>query len=119
MASQPCHEPAIMRRASDISPAEIAALKARVPSAFAAPFGRRALRAFGILAVLLWLALLFWWFDISPSRLRHGLAGLRVILRLMIPPRAGAQWPDILRGLAESVAWRFAARLLPRFWLCL
>src|SRR5580704_14573075 len=30
-----------------------------------------------------------------------------VILRQMIPPSPGQQWPDILQGLAESVAMAF------------
>lgn len=102
----------MMRRASDISPAEIAALKARVPRAFAPTVGRGVLRAFGVLAVLSWLALLFWWFDISPNRLWHGLAGLQKILRLMVPPRAGEQWLDILRGLSESVAMAFCGTVI-------
>ncbi len=54
-----------------------------------------------------WLVALCVWFDITPARLSRGLSGLFVILRQMIPPSPGAQWQDILRGLAESVAMAF------------
>ena len=54
-----------------------------------------------------WLGTLLWWFDITPARLLHGLSGLYVIIRLMIPPSPGAQWMDILQGMAESVAMAF------------
>jgi len=50
---------------------------------------------------------LCWWFEITPARLQRGLSGLLVILRQMFPPSPGAQWEDILRGLAQSVAMAF------------
>jgi phosphonate transport system permease protein len=86
---------------------QIAALRARLPRAFSpAPAVRTRRIAIG-LAALAWLATLLWWFDITPTRLWHGLSGLYVIIRLMIPPSPGAQWMDILQGLAESVAMAF------------
>lgn len=81
----------------------IAALRLRVPGAFGAAPGRVALR---------WLAAaggltLCWWFDITPARLAHGVSGLLVIVRQMVPPRPGDQWGDVLRGMGESVAMAF------------
>ncbi|MCW3477511.1 phosphonate ABC transporter, permease protein PhnE [Limobrevibacterium gyesilva] len=86
---------------------EIAALRARMPRAFAPPPGVRAARIIGGLAALSWLLALLWWFDITPMRLWGGIAGLSRIIVLMIPPSPGEQWQDILRGLAESVAMAF------------
>ncbi|MBN8872327.1 MAG: phosphonate ABC transporter, permease protein PhnE [Rhodospirillales bacterium] len=87
--------------------AEFAALKARYPRAFRVRPGQRALRIAGGLAAVAWLIALLWWFDINPARLSRGLSGLFVILRQMVPPSPGAQWQDILQGLAESVAMAF------------
>ena len=86
---------------------QIAALRARMPRAFTAAPAVRARRIAIAVAALAWLATLLWWFDIMPARLLHGLSGLAVIVRLMIPPSPGAQWMDILQGMAESVAMAF------------
>ncbi len=59
-----------------------------------------------------WLAIVSVWFDITLARLWNGLGGLFKILSLMIPPRAGEMWVEILRGLAESVAMAFLGTLL-------
>jgi phosphonate transport system permease protein len=86
---------------------DLAALKARYPSAFGPSTGQYIMRGTGGVLVLAWLIALFWWFDITPARLSHGLSGLFVILRQMVPPSPGAQAADILQGLAESVAMAF------------
>ncbi|MBN8928599.1 MAG: phosphonate ABC transporter, permease protein PhnE [Rhodospirillales bacterium] len=86
---------------------DLAALKARYPRAFGASPGQRAMRIAGGIAAAAWLVALLWWFDITPARLSRGLSGLFVILRQMVPPSPGAQWQDILQGLAESVAMAF------------
>ena len=78
-----------------------------MPRAFGPAPGVRLVRALTAAAALAWLAVLFWWFDITPARLWNGLSGLGVILQQMVPPNPGEQWPDILRGLAESVAMAF------------
>ena len=67
----------------------------------------RVLRGAGALLFVAWFVALCIWFDITPARLSHGISGLFVILRQMIPPSPGAQWQDILQGLAESVAMAF------------
>ena len=87
--------------------AEIASWQARLPRAFGPTPTGRALRWVAGVAVLAWLAALFWWFDITFARLWHGIDGLTVILRLMIPPSPGEQWQDILQGIGESVAMAF------------
>jgi phosphonate transport system permease protein len=92
---------------TSITADEIAALRARLPRAFAPAPAVRARRIAIGLAALAWLVTLLWWFDITPARLWHGLSGLYIIIRLMIPPSPGAQWLDILQGLAESVAMAF------------
>ncbi len=90
-----------------ISPAQIAALRARMPRAFAPSPAVRALRIAGGVAFAIWLATLLWWFDFSPLRIWNGLDGLFKIIVLMIPPSPGEQWPEILIGLGESVAMAF------------
>lgn len=64
-------------------------------------------RMLGGLAFVAWTIALCIWFEIGPARLARGLDGLFAILRAMIPPSPGAQWQDILQGLAESVAMAF------------
>ena len=90
-----------------VSPADIAALRARNPRAFGPGPAGVALRWVAAAAVLAWLAALCWWFDITPQRIAKGAAGLGTILRQMVPPSPGDQWQDILRGLGESVAMAF------------
>src|SRR6478736_2680837 len=91
----------------DACMSDVAELRVRFPRAFGASRATRVLRWFGALLFVAWLAVLCVWFDITPARLSHGISGLFVILRQMIPPSPGAQWQDILQGLAESVAMAF------------
>ena len=90
-----------------MTPDAVAVLKSRYPRAFGAPPLTRAIRVLLGVAALAWLVALLIWFDITPTRLWAGIGGLGKILRLMVPPSPGAQWADILRGLAESVAMAF------------
>jgi phosphonate transport system permease protein len=91
---------------------QVAALRARMPAAFGATPRTRLLRIIGAAAALGWLAFLFWWFDITPTRLWNGLSGLGVIVTLMIPPSPGEQWVEILKGIAESIAMAFLGTLV-------
>jgi phosphonate transport system permease protein len=100
-----------MKPADAITGAEIAAAKARLPAAFGPSRSTRLRRAAGIVLVLAWMVGLCVWFDITPARLSHGVSGLFVILGQMVPPRPGAQWQGILRGLGESVAMAFLGTL--------
>jgi len=90
-----------------VSEADIAALRARVPDAFGPRPSIRALRIGAGVLALGWFAAALIAFDLTPSRLWNGFFGLYRIIRLMIPPSPGAQWEDILNGLAQSVAMAF------------
>jgi phosphonate transport system permease protein len=96
-----------MKLVAQVTAADIAAAKAAVPAAFGAPLRRRLQRLVLAGLVLVWFVVLLRWFDITPARLSHGISGVWVILRLMVPPSPGAQWQDILQGLGESVAMAF------------
>ncbi len=87
--------------------ADIVRLRARFPRAFGPPAWQRAAWMLGSVAFMIWLAALCAWFDITPARMSKGVSGLFVILRMMVPPNPGAQWADILQGLAQSVAMAF------------
>ena len=87
-----------------MSPAQVAAWRARVPGAFPR-WG--AARLLGWASFALWLGATLWWFDVTPARIWNGLSGLGVILRLMVPPSPGAMWQEILHGMAESLAMAF------------
>jgi phosphonate transport system permease protein len=92
---------------SDGTSSDLAELRARFPRIFAPSRLTRVLRGAGALLFVAWFVALCIWFDITPARLSRGISGLFVILRQMIPPSPGAQWQDILQGLAESVAMAF------------
>ena len=86
---------------------EIAAIRLRMPRAFGPAPARRVAGVVGWLAAAFWLLGLLRWFDITPVRIWNGLSGLFTIIVLMFPPSPGAQWADILQGMAESVAMAF------------
>lgn len=96
----------MLRRAA-VTPADIVAWRDRMPRAFGARVWVRVARAVGAVLAAVWLVTMLRWFDITPGRIWNGLDGLGKIVRLMIPPSPGEQWPEILHGLAESVAMAF------------
>jgi phosphonate transport system permease protein len=96
-----------MKPAAQVTAADIAAAKAALPAAFGPSPWRRLQRWLLAGLALAWFVVLLVWFDITPERLSRGISGVWVILRLMVPPSPGAQWPDILQGLGESVAMAF------------
>ena len=96
----------------NITSADIAAARLRLPRAFGPTRLRRLLHIVAWLLALGWLVALCAWFDITPRRLFGGLSGLFVILRQMFPPSPGTQWDDILPGLGESVAMAFLGTLV-------
>lgn len=100
-----------MKPADVVTDAEIASARARLPAAFGPSRLRRARCAVIAVLMLAWVVGLCVWFDITPARLSRGISGLFVILGQMVPPRPGAQWQDILRGLGESVAMAFLGTL--------
>jgi len=92
--------------------ADIARAERLLPAAFPS-VARRVLRASLIFGpLLIWLIALCAWFDITPIRLLNGIGGVTTILRQMVPPSPGAQWQDILLGLAQSVAMAFLGTLI-------
>jgi len=103
---------AIGGRATGATRADIAAWRARMPAAFGATPGRRALRLAGWTVFAAWLIGSLWWFDMTPQRIWAGLSGLGTIVVLMVPPSPGEQWVEILQGLAESVAMAFLGTFL-------
>ncbi len=90
----------------------IAELRRAHPRAFGASPARRITRIGLAVAGVAWLVAVFRWFDITPSRLENGIAGLFVILRQMVPPSPGTHWDTILVGLAESVAMAFLGTVI-------
>jgi phosphonate transport system permease protein len=95
-----------------MSGSTIDAWRTRLPQAFGATRGQRALRWLGGAVFLAWLVWSFWLFDITPQRLWNGLSGLATIVRLMVPPSPGELWFDILKGMAESVAMAFLGTVI-------
>lgn len=92
--------------------AEVTAWRARHPAAFGTPRALRHRRiAWAAVAVALF-AFGLWRIDADPARLWDGLSRLGFLLRLMIPPSAGGALPELLRGLAETVAMAFLGTLL-------
>ena len=89
------------------SPAQIAALRLRMPRAFGPPAAVRAARLLTLAAGLGWIGFLLWWFGFSPQRIWNGISGLGTIVVLMVPPAPGELWIEILKGIAESVAMAF------------
>lgn len=65
---------------------------------------------FGLGSLLLIAGL--WRVDASPTRVWEGLSRLGWLLVLMWPPSPGGALPDLLRGLAESLAMAFLGTLL-------
>jgi hypothetical protein len=96
----------------------IAALRARVPRAFARPLHER------IRLWTLWSAgfaltgYCLWRFDFAPQRLVSGAGDLGVIVRQLFPPAIGDAPGEILWALLETVAMRFSAPSSPRLSRC-
>ncbi len=65
---------------------------------------------FGLGALVLLVGL--WRIDASPERIWNGLSRLGWLVALMWPPSAGGALPDLLHGLAESLAMAFLGTLL-------
>ena len=94
---------------------DIAAARARMPLAFAAPPLVRAQR------IAIWTAgvLLFAWclyaFDASPLRIWNGLGRLGTVFSFMLPPHIWTEWSEfsqILQGLGETLSMAFMGTIL-------
>jgi phosphonate transport system permease protein len=105
-----------MIRPATIADAErIAAIRARLPRAFARPLGKR----LWIRSLWLGLALLtfycLWRFDFSPYRLWAGMRELGIIVAQLFPPSPGDEPREIFWALLETVAMAFLGTLLAAF----
>jgi phosphonate transport system permease protein len=98
-----------------MTPAEIAAARARVPLAFRAPLPVR-LRRLALWAGFLGLvAYSLWAFDVTPERIATGLGRLGQVLSFMFPPKIWTTWEDfapILEGLGETLSMAFLGTVL-------
>lgn len=102
-------------KAQPVSPADIAAAKARLPHAFRAPLSQRLAR------LAFWAAFtaLFAWclydFNAAPERLWNGILRLGKVLSFMFPPHIWTSWKEIseiLTGLAQTLSMAFLGSLL-------
>jgi phosphonate transport system permease protein len=101
--------------APEVTAAEIAAAKAKMPLAFRAPLPQRLRNA------TLWVGFfaLFGWclydFDFSPLRIIYGFDRFLNVLGFMFPPYIWTEWSeiaDILNGLGETLAMAFLGTML-------
>lgn len=99
-------------RLSDVTPTDIAALRAKLPRAFGARGGERVLRWVIGIGVAGYLAYLHWLFGFD--RIFTGLPRLWVIVRLMIDWSHIAEWDhaELLRSMVETVAMAYVGTML-------
>jgi len=104
-----------MKQPSDLSAAEIAAARARLPQAFAASPRESALKAIAwfVFAALVLYALID--FNFSPTRLWEGLGKLGFVLGFMLPPYVWPTWGlfmEPVTAIGETLAMAFLGTLL-------
>ncbi len=99
-------------RLTDVSAADIAVARTRLPRAFGAAWPDRLLRLALAAAVLAWLGYLHWLFDFG--RIFSGLDRLWIIVGLMLDWSHFAQWDhvEILKSMVETVTMAFLGTLL-------
>jgi phosphonate transport system permease protein len=99
-------------RLTDITAADVASARARLPLAFAAPWPDRLLRAALAIAVIGWLGYLHWLFDFG--KIFTGLDKLWVIIGLMVDWSHFAHWDhvEILKSMLETVTMAFLGTLM-------
>src|SRR5262245_7653937 len=97
---------------ADITDADIAAARERLPRVFGASWQTRVVRAMLVVAVLGWLGYLHWLFEFG--RLFSGLDRLWVIIRLMVDWSEFTTWDhvEILHSMLETVMMAFLGTLL-------
>lgn len=98
-----------------LTPQDIAAAKARVPLAFAAPLPVQIRRAAFWLGFVGLFCYCLWAFDFNPLRIWEGLGRLGNVLSFMFPPHVWDNWRDfseVLNGLGETLAIAFLGTLL-------
>ena len=104
-----------MKHPSDVTPAEVAAARARLPRAFAAGPRENFLKwsAWLVFAVLVVYALID--FNFSPARLWEGLGKLGFVLGFMLPPYVWPSWElfmEPVTAIGETLAMAFLGTLL-------
>jgi phosphonate transport system permease protein len=99
-------------RADAIDRADIERARARLPTAFAVPWPRRALHIAIAVAIVGWLGYLHWLFDFG--KIFSGLGRLWVIVGLMLNWSQFATWDhvEILESMLETVTMAFLGTLL-------
>lgn len=99
-------------RIDRMTPAEIAAVRARMPAAFGAPPRTQALHWAIGLGLLGYLIYLHWLFDFS--RVFSDLPRVWVIVRLMVNWSHFAEWDhaELLRSMVETVAMAYLGTML-------
>lgn len=99
-------------RLDSITPAEIAAARARLPRLFAATWHAQALRFALLAGAVLYLGYLHWLFEFD--RIFSGFDRLWLILRVMFDWSHFAEWDhaEILRSMAETVTMAFLGTAL-------
>ncbi|GAB4367924.1 MAG: phosphonate ABC transporter, permease protein PhnE [Kiloniellaceae bacterium] len=104
-----------MRQPRDVTPAEIAAARARLPRAFAASRRETLLKwsAWTVFAALVLYALVD--FNFAPARLWEGLGKLGFVLGFMLPPYVWPSWElfmEPVTAIGETLAMAFLGTLL-------
>lgn len=104
-----------MKQPHDVTAAEIAAARARLPAAFAAPPARVVMTwsAWGLFAALVLYTLIA--FNFAPARLWDGLGKLGFVLSFMLPPYVWPTWELFLEpvtAIGETLAMAFLGTLL-------
>ncbi len=87
--------------------ADIAALRARFPSAFGPAPHVRTMRWIVVAVIALYVVSLFVRLDVTPARLLPGLSKLGLLIAQMFPPSPGDYLWEILHALGETIAMAF------------
>lgn len=92
--------------------AEIAALRARHPGAFARPLSERIVKAAALAATCAFVLFGFWWIEFTFERMWNGLFKLGWLFQFLFPPSHGGWFGYFLQGMGETLAMAFLGTLL-------
>lgn len=92
--------------------AEIAALRARHPRAFARTLGERLARGAALAATAGFVLFGLWWIEFSFERMWTGLFKLGWLFQFLFPPSHGGWFFYFLEGMGETLAMAFLGTLL-------
>jgi phosphonate transport system permease protein len=105
----------MIARATFMDAARIAAIRQRVPGAFARPLGERLWIGGCWLGLALLTVYCLWRFEFSPQRLWTGMHELGILVVQLFPPSPGDEPREIFWALLETVAMAFLGTLLAAF----